>query len=99
VRGTNKSTPTLPKAAGYLQSPRKRAKTFALDTCRSAVTGKTNRRFWKHFDALPANAQKLAREKYALWKSRSLTKEVVEFVVSANPDPRHDVASTMANCT
>ena len=33
------------------------------------MIGKTNRRFWKHFDALPANVQKLAREKYALWKS------------------------------
>lgn len=33
------------------------------------MTGKTHRRFWKCFDALPAAAQKLAREKYALWKS------------------------------
>ena len=32
------------------------------------MIGKTNRRFWKHFDALPAKVQKLAREKYALWK-------------------------------
>ena len=31
------------------------------------MTGKTHRRFWKHFDALPPNVQKLAREKYALW--------------------------------
>ena len=33
------------------------------------MIGKANRRFWKHFDALPPNVQKLAREKYALWKS------------------------------
>jgi hypothetical protein len=33
------------------------------------VIGRTNRRFWRHFDLLPANVQKLAREKYALWKS------------------------------
>jgi hypothetical protein len=33
------------------------------------VIGKTNRRYWRHFDLLPANVQKLAREKYALWKS------------------------------
>jgi hypothetical protein len=32
------------------------------------VIGKTQRRFWKHFDALPPGVQKLAREKYALWK-------------------------------
>ena len=32
------------------------------------MTGRTDRRFWKHFDALPPAAQKLAREKYALWK-------------------------------
>jgi hypothetical protein len=32
------------------------------------VTGKTTRRFWKHFGALPEVIQKLAREKYALWK-------------------------------
>lgn len=33
------------------------------------MIGKTNRRFWKHFDALPPGVQKLAREKYAVWKS------------------------------
>jgi len=32
------------------------------------VIGKTHRRFWKHFDVLPLPIQKLAREKYALWK-------------------------------
>jgi len=32
------------------------------------VIGKTHRRFWKWFDSLPAGVQKLAREKYALWK-------------------------------
>jgi hypothetical protein len=32
------------------------------------VTGKAQKRFWKAFDALPPHAQKLAREKYALWK-------------------------------
>jgi len=32
------------------------------------VIGRTNARFWKHFDALPESVQKLAREKYALWK-------------------------------
>ena len=32
------------------------------------MIGKTQRRFWKHFDALPPGIQKLAREKYALWK-------------------------------
>jgi hypothetical protein len=33
------------------------------------VIGRTNKRFWKCFDALPSPAQKLAREKYTLWKS------------------------------
>lgn len=33
------------------------------------MTGKTHRKFWKCFDALPLGAQKLARGKYALWKS------------------------------
>jgi hypothetical protein len=33
------------------------------------VIGRTHRRFWKHFDALPMAVQKLAREKYALWKT------------------------------
>lgn len=33
------------------------------------MIGKTNRRFWKHFDALSRNVQKLAREEYALWGS------------------------------
>jgi hypothetical protein len=32
------------------------------------VTGKTHRKFWKCFDSLSPAAQKLAREKYALWK-------------------------------
>ncbi len=32
------------------------------------MIGKTHRRFWKCFDSLPAGVQKLAREKYALWK-------------------------------
>jgi hypothetical protein len=32
------------------------------------VTGKADRRFWKHFEELPASVQKLARGKYALWK-------------------------------
>ena len=32
------------------------------------MIGKTHQRFWKHFEALPASVQKLAREKYALWK-------------------------------
>jgi hypothetical protein len=33
------------------------------------VIGRTNARFWKHFDALPDGVQNLAREKYRLWKS------------------------------
>jgi hypothetical protein len=32
------------------------------------VIGKTHPRFGKHFDAPPLSIQKLAREKYALWK-------------------------------
>ncbi|MGB8476870.1 MAG: hypothetical protein WCE61_22555 [Candidatus Acidiferrum sp.] len=32
------------------------------------MTGRTHPRFWKHFDALPPAIQKLAREKYALWR-------------------------------
>ena len=32
------------------------------------MTGRAHRRFWKCFETLPAPAQKLAREKYALWK-------------------------------
>ncbi len=32
------------------------------------MIGRTQRRFWKHFEALPPNVQKLAREKYAAWK-------------------------------
>lgn len=32
------------------------------------MIGRTHGRFWKHFDALPGNVQKLARNKYALWK-------------------------------
>lgn len=33
------------------------------------MIGKTHRRFWKHFEALPPPVQNLAREKYALWKT------------------------------
>ena len=33
------------------------------------MTAKTHRRFWKCFEALLAAVQKLAREKYALWKT------------------------------
>ena len=32
------------------------------------MIGKAQRRFWKAFDTLPPHAQKLANEKYALWK-------------------------------
>lgn len=32
------------------------------------MIGRTHGRFWKHFDALPAVIQKLAREKYAIWR-------------------------------
>jgi hypothetical protein len=32
------------------------------------VIGRTHSRFWNHFHALPPAVQKLAREKYALWK-------------------------------
>ena len=32
------------------------------------MTGKTDRRFWKCFEKLPAPVQKLARDQYALWK-------------------------------
>ena len=32
------------------------------------MIGRTHGQFWKHFDALPAVIQKLAREKYALWQ-------------------------------
>ncbi len=32
------------------------------------MIGRTHGRFWKHFDALPARVQKLAREKYSLWR-------------------------------
>lgn len=32
------------------------------------MTGKAHRRFWKCFEGLPESAQKLAREKYELWK-------------------------------
>ena len=32
------------------------------------MIGRTHPRFWKHFEALPVAVQKLAREKYALWK-------------------------------
>jgi hypothetical protein len=32
------------------------------------VTGRTHRKFWRHFDALPDAVQKLAREKFVLWK-------------------------------
>ena len=33
------------------------------------MTGKAQRRFWKCFEGLPPVVQKLAREKYALWKT------------------------------
>jgi len=32
------------------------------------VIGRTQKRFWKFFGRLPPQVQKLAREKYALWK-------------------------------
>jgi hypothetical protein len=32
------------------------------------VIGKTHRRFWRAFEKLPNSVQKLAREKYELWK-------------------------------
>jgi len=32
------------------------------------VIGKAHRRFWKCFEALPEVVQRLAREKYGLWK-------------------------------
>ncbi|MDQ6860375.1 MAG: hypothetical protein M3032_04360 [Verrucomicrobiota bacterium] len=32
------------------------------------MIGRTHGRFWKHFDSLPPAVQKLAREKYALWR-------------------------------
>jgi len=32
------------------------------------VTGRTHGRFWKLFERLPPAVQKLARDKYALWK-------------------------------
>ncbi len=32
------------------------------------MIGRTHARFWRHFDALPSTVQKLAREKYELWK-------------------------------
>lgn len=32
------------------------------------MIGRTHPRFWKSFHALPLPIQKLAREKYALWK-------------------------------
>ena len=35
------------------------------------MIGKAQRRFWKAFHALPPHAQKLAREKFALWKRAS----------------------------
>ncbi len=33
------------------------------------MIGKTQKRFWKCFDGLPVPVQKLAREKYRLWKN------------------------------
>src|SRR5437016_1086628 len=50
--GARRSTRDI--RAGKLQDP--------------TVTGRTHRRFWKCFEALPAPVQRLAREKYALWK-------------------------------
>ena len=32
------------------------------------MIGKTHARFWKAFRSLPAPVQKLARDKYALWR-------------------------------
>ena len=32
------------------------------------MIGKTQKRFWKFSNALPVQVQRLAREKYALWK-------------------------------
>jgi len=32
------------------------------------VIGKADRRFWRCFEKLPASVQRLALEKYALWK-------------------------------
>lgn len=32
------------------------------------MIGRAQRRFWKHFNQLPAGARHLAREKFALWK-------------------------------
>lgn len=32
------------------------------------MIGRTHRRFWKHYNGLPGAIQKLAREKYALWR-------------------------------
>jgi len=32
------------------------------------VIGRTHPRFWKHFSAFPVAVQKLAHEKYTLWK-------------------------------
>ncbi len=32
------------------------------------MIGRTQKRFWKFFGTLPPQVQKLAREKYALWK-------------------------------
>ncbi|HEX8679814.1 MAG TPA: hypothetical protein VF683_07630 [Chthoniobacterales bacterium] len=32
------------------------------------MIGKTHPRFWKAFDSLPPAVQKLARDKYALWR-------------------------------
>ena len=32
------------------------------------MIGRTHPRFWKHFSALPVAVQKLAHEKYTLWK-------------------------------
>ena len=32
------------------------------------MTGKTHRRFWRCFEALPEPVQNLAREKYRIWR-------------------------------
>jgi hypothetical protein len=32
------------------------------------VIGRTQKQFWKFFEALPPQVQKLARDKYVLWK-------------------------------
>ena len=67
------------------------------------MTGRTNRRFWKCFETLPAPVQKLAREKYALWKydlitgPSSLKNGVTEFASFASETTIALSASARAN--